>query len=275
MPSPRFTAFVALCALLTAGIAYSLLFNTYLDTSDPTISSLPHPLRHQSYFASKSNIFNTWFVKLAWGWTSGTFLLMWGTSPSIIRTRRRFAQYVLATLVWLAFTTWFFGPAIIDRVVSFSGGRCVVVLPSTSDNISTASYVSVPTEFCHSKTRLSPYTHPELFITPLTLPRVEWSGRPRFLRGHDVSGHIFLLTLSVLFLADQLEPSVNLRNNRRLGSTVPTVRRVAVYSGIALSALWLWMVFVTSVYWHKPYEKVTGFAIGLAGYSVTRISELL
>jgi hypothetical protein len=260
MPNPRSTAFIALLTSLTLGILYSLLFNTYLDTSDPTISSLPHPLHSSSYFASKSNIFNTWFVKRAWGWTSVAFLFMWGASPSMIRTRGRLGQYVIATLVWMAFTTWFFGPAIIDRVVSYSGGQCVLILPSPSNEITSASYLSVPSQFCHSKARLSPLTHPELFITPLTLPQNnEWSARPRFLRGHDVSGHIFLLTLAVLFLADQLDPLIKLHQNSRLSNTVSRVHRVAMYFGIALSALWIWMVLMTSVYWHTPHEKITGF----------------
>jgi hypothetical protein len=119
--------------------------------------------------------------------------------------------------------------------------------------------VSVPAEFCHGKTRLSPHTHPELFITPFALPHDNWSARPRYLRGHDVSGHIFLLTMSLLFLADQLKPSITLYSNQRMASAIPYVHRVATYFAFAISALWLWMVFMTSVYWHTPYEKVTGF----------------
>jgi Inositol phospholipid synthesis and fat-storage-inducing TM len=259
MTSSHLTAFYALTTSITIGVIYSVIFNTYLDTSDPLISSLPHPLRHQSYFANKSNVFNTWFVKRAWGWTSAAFFALFLTSPAIIRSRKRVVQYILATSVWAAFTTWFFGPAIIDRIVSYSGGQCIVVLPS-QENTSTASYVNVSDQFCETKIRLSHYSHPELFTTPFALPNdFEWSARARYLKGHDVSGHIFLLTLSVLFLADQLKPSITLYANQRIAAYVSGVHRIAMYFAFALSALWLWMVLMTGVYWHTPSEKASGF----------------
>ena len=256
--SPRLIAFFALFASLSVGIIYSIVFNTYLDTSDPLISSLPHPLHHHSYFARKSNIFNTLFVKRAWGWTSFAFFALFFTSPAIVRTRKRVGQYVLATVVWAAFTTWFFGPAIFERVVSYSGGQCVVILPSPN-NVSSASFLNIPAEYCHTRTRLSPDTHPELFISPFLLTQSQWSTRPRYLKGHDVSGHVFLLTLSVLFLADQLKPSIMMYANQRMATYVPGAHRLATYATFALSALWVWMVFTTGVYWHTPIEKVSGF----------------
>src|ERR1700753_1116686 len=124
MPTARLTALYTLSATIGLGVAYSVLFNTYVDTSDPLVSSLPHPLRNHSYFASKSNIFNTWFVKQAWGWTSLAFFALYFTSPRSIKNSQRIAQYFIATAVWAAFTSWFFGPAIIERVVSYSGGQC-------------------------------------------------------------------------------------------------------------------------------------------------------
>jgi hypothetical protein len=56
---------------LTLGTAYSVFFETYLDTSNPLLAHLPHPAQDTSYFARKSNVFNTVFVKRAWGWTVG------------------------------------------------------------------------------------------------------------------------------------------------------------------------------------------------------------
>ncbi|KIM23360.1 hypothetical protein M408DRAFT_27926, partial [Serendipita vermifera MAFF 305830] len=88
--------------------------------------------------------------------------------------------------------------------------------------------------------------------------------------GHDVSGHIFLLTLCILFLTDQV-----------LGVLYPSraavVRKVrgfenwALQGTLALLALWWWMAIMTSVYFHTPQEKLSGFLIGVAGYFVTRI----
>ena len=55
---------------LALGTAYSVLFETYLDTSDPYLASLVrHPAHDRSYFARKRNVLNTLFVKRAWGWT--------------------------------------------------------------------------------------------------------------------------------------------------------------------------------------------------------------
>lgn len=274
MSEPRRTAFVVLTFTVLFGTLYSILSNSFLDTSDPSIASLPHPLHHQSYFARKSNIFNTIFVKQAWGWTSLAFTALYTTSPPNIRSSRRIAQYVIATLVWASFTSWFFGPAIIDRVVSLSGGQCVITLPSP-DSASLASTITVPPEYCYSRTKLSPVSHPELFITPFALPHQDWSVRPRYLKGHDVSGHIFLLTLAVLFLADQLKFSVNLRTNDRTRLLISTTHSIAMWFTFALSALWIWMVYMTSVYWHTPGEKVSGFSKLVIGLIASLTNHVL
>ncbi|KZS89023.1 hypothetical protein SISNIDRAFT_528378 [Sistotremastrum niveocremeum HHB9708] len=267
MTSPRVIAFSALVVAVTFGTAYSVLYNTYLDTSNPLIANLPHPRHSDSYFAQKSNIFNVWFVKKAWGWTTAAFVALYTTSPPRIRRNRRIVQYILATLVWLAFTSWFFGPALIDRVVGLSGGECVIVVPSPPGTVSD-SVITVPHELCQTKSTISPITHPELFIAPFTLPTEGWATRPKLMRGHDVSGHLFLLTLSTLFLADQLAPTVATEGMMRIAS-IP--HAIAFNATMALVALWIWMSYTTSVYWHTPLEKVTGFALGLAGYAVTRI----
>jgi hypothetical protein len=69
---------------------------------------------------------------------------------------------------------------------------------------------------------------------------------PCLRRGHDVSGHVFLLTLGVLFLADQLRQAHHAR----------LYARVAVG---ALVGLWVFSLWITSVYFHSPAEKISGF----------------
>jgi Inositol phospholipid synthesis and fat-storage-inducing TM len=74
--SPKATEYTRLSlallfVALVLGTAYSVFFNTYLDTSNPLIAHLPHPAQDTSYFARKSNVFNRVFVKRAWGWTVG------------------------------------------------------------------------------------------------------------------------------------------------------------------------------------------------------------
>jgi hypothetical protein len=74
---------------------------------------------------------------------------------------------------------------------------------------------------------------------------------PRLRRGHDVSGHVFLLTLSVLFLADQLRQTRSSAHRFTLGA-----------AGTLLS-LWVFSLWVTSVYFHAPFEKISGFGTSI------------
>ncbi|KAF9231716.1 Fat storage-inducing transmembrane protein [Melanogaster broomeanus] len=248
-------AFIATTLLLFLGTVYSVKNNTYLDTSDPFLTNLPHHLHKTDYFANKSNILNVWFIKRAWGWTSFAFLFLWLTSPRHTQTMRRAFLWAVETLAWLVFTSWFFGPALIERLIAASGGECTVFLPS-------GAFFPVPHEYCFTKSPLSPLTHASLFATPLILPEIPWSAVPRLRRGHDVSGHIFLLTMSVLFLTAQLKPSLR-------ATSWPPMHKWAVLATTSLIVTWLFAIGTTSVYFHTPIEKFTGYLLGLAGYGLT------
>lgn len=96
--------------------------------------------------------------------------------------------FLLATAIWLGFTTWFFGAGLGDRVIQLSGGSCAVALPSAwnldlenltkvwpkdfpaigqSENAGESEtgqlYLPLPHSFCHSNTPLTPTSHPDLF----------------------------------------------------------------------------------------------------------------
>ncbi|KAF9222702.1 hypothetical protein BS17DRAFT_735588 [Gyrodon lividus] len=247
-------AFVTVTLVLFLGTVYSVKNNTYLDTSNPLLTNLPHPLHKTDYFANKSNLLNVWFIKRAWGWTSFAFLFLWLTSPRHTQTMRRAFLWAVESLSWLAFTSWFFGPALFERLIAASGGECTVVLPS-------GALFSVPHNYCFTKSALSPLTHPSLFAAPLILPDGPWSVVPRLRRGHDVSGHVFLLTMSILFLADQLRPSFR-------AASWSAMHKWAVLAATSLIAIWLIAIGTTSVYFHTPLEKFTGYLLGLAGYSL-------
>ena len=242
---------VALCAVslvLSVGTLYSVLNSTYLDTSNPLLAHLPHPLQSTKYFANKSNPLNTVFIKKAWGWTSGGFALLYATSPARTRSWNRLLQYVVVTVAWLAFTGWFFGPPLIERVVVASGGQCLVVVPGSGESI------DVPIEYCYTRSSLSPTTHPTLFASlamDLTTAN-HWSARPRLRKGHDVSGHIFLLTMSILFLADQISHSFK-------STRWTSGHNFAVMVNVLLIAIWMLATGTTALYFHTPFEKVTGF----------------
>ncbi|KAJ7901985.1 hypothetical protein B0H14DRAFT_3852031 [Mycena olivaceomarginata] len=225
-------ALYSVSAVVLVGTAYSVVYGTYLDTSNPLLTHLPHPLGQTHYWASKANPLNVYFIKKAWGWTSAAFLLAWATGPPSTRSA---------------------------RIILASGGECVLALPSGGP-------ISVPAEYCRMHTSVSPATHPAFFASSssFVLPQ-EWPGAtPRLRKGHDVSGHIFLLTLSVLLLAQQLGPSFS-------HTQWSPPHAAAVWANIALIAIWLFASGTTSVYFHSPAEKITGYLLGLACFVVAQI----
>lgn len=262
MPDARIAALAITTSIVLFGTAYSVFNNSYLDTSNPLLTYLPHPLHSTHYFASKKNPLNIYFIKRIWGWTTAAFLFHFFTSPRAARTKERVFQYLAATGVWLIFTSWFFGPAVLERLVASTGGECVVNLPS-------GAVITVPNEYCYTKSTVSALTHPSLFPASLLLPEDGWHGRPRLRRGHDVSGHIFLLTMSTLFLVDQLRTSFvsSARADRRW----PPMHKWAVLVNALFIAVAMFASYTTSVYFHTPIEKLTGYLLGVGGFAVTQL----
>jgi len=257
--------FALLFSTLAAGIAYSVYYDTYYDTSNPLSAYLPHPSHDYSYFARKTNIFNRVFVKQAWGWTSLAFFLIYATSPLHKRSLARVGTWVATTWLWAAFTLWFFGPSLFDRLLHYSGADCVVAIPPTLEN--DAPYLlSVPLEYCQTRSTVGIDTHPTLFPSTLVLPPETWKGRPKLYRGHDVSGHYFLLTLCIFFLVDQMAISHQPRP-----ASMSEIHIIALNAGFALLVIWWWMSLMTAVYFHTPIEKVTGFVMGTVAFAITQI----
>ena len=240
-----YIAISVISTILLFGTLYSVLYNTYLDTSNPLLTHLPHPLSTTHYFATKSNPINVYFIKKAWGWTTAAFFFSWFTSPPQTRTVHRILKYLALVVVWLLFTNWFFGPAIFERVIVASGGQCVIALPSGDP-------VIVPHDFCYNKITLSPETNPTLFVNTFSLPP-GWGGVPRLRKGHDISGHVFLLTLSSLFLFDQLRPSFG------IVAQWSALHRWAIVTNVVIISLCLFSIGTTALYFHSPFEKLTGF----------------
>jgi hypothetical protein len=239
-----------------------VLYNTYIDTSNPLLARLPHPSAQFSYFADKNNFFNQYFVKMAWAWSSLAFTAIYLSSPSEVQTWDPILRWSLATGVWMVFTSWFFGPSLFNRLLAYSGAECVIHLPHEPGS-TTPHVVAVPAEYCISKTVVSPATHPFLFLNPSSDATLaaslgsSWRATPRLYRGHDVSGHTFLLTLSILFLTAYI-----LRIERRTRSKSENRPGVFLWSLLAtwgLVALWFFMLGTTAVFFHSPQEKISGF----------------
>ncbi|KAG1809422.1 uncharacterized protein BJ212DRAFT_1484540 [Suillus subaureus] len=238
-----YLAFGGITAILLFGTLYSVTYDTYLDTSNPILTQLPHHLHATHYFANKSNILNLYFIKRAWGWTSAAFLTLWLTSPPHKRTVHRVVKWGVETAAHSSF-----------------GGRVHGHPP-------VGTVFTVPYEYCFTRTAISRETHPSLFVgsfaeSSLWVPDDRLPVLPRLRKGHDVSGHVFLLTMSVLFLVDQIRVSLRAR-------TWSLAHACAVAFNIVLVAIWLFAISTTSVYFHSPFEKFTGYLLGVAGYIVT------
>jgi hypothetical protein len=245
--APRHAALIS-TALIFAGTGYSIYYSTWLDTSDPLLTGQPHPLNATHYFASKQNPLNIIFLKRLWFWTTAAFGAMFFTSPPSAQTYERIYKYTVETALWWIFTSWFFGPALLERVIAITGGECSVTLPS-------GYLIRLPAEYCYpgGPKHISPATHPTLFAASLLVPEMEkWKARPRLRKGHDISGHIFLLTMSCLFLVDQL-----LETRRARGTREP-LNKYAMYAASLMIAVEFFSMYVTSVYFHSPSEKFTG-----------------
>ncbi|KAG8747017.1 hypothetical protein FRC10_002817 [Ceratobasidium sp. 414] len=245
---------------------------------------LPHPAAEHSYFAKKSNIFNQLFVKKAWGWTSAAFFALWLTGPSHLRRGGRVAEWAIATGIWSLFTMWFFGPSLFQRFVALTGGQCVVLLPPSPDAMS--NVVAVPVEFCKLGKPVSPITHPLLFASDLLATGLsgthsldpKWRAIPKLYSGHDISGHIFLLTMSIFFLSDQISISLPLVYPW-LGSVPSTIQergselhKIAVKASTVLLGIWFLMSWATAMYFHTASEKISGFLAGLLAAYVVKLS---
>jgi Inositol phospholipid synthesis and fat-storage-inducing TM len=236
-----------------------------------------------SYFAGKQNILNLYFVKIGWFWTTLAFILLQLTTAatkakpthqqhcsSTTTTSNRsklqpLLRYILITLSWIMTTQWFFGPALIDRSFTSTGGRCVPHPASSS-----GGPASDDADLSAIATSLSCKLHGG-----------KWHG------GHDISGHSFMLVLSSAFLfleflisesrahaahphisasaAAQIARDTTEEEKRAVGGWesegAARARLWASYLVWAVIALDVWMLLMTAVWFHTLFEKVSGLAL--------------
>ena len=237
----RLVALILASLAVIHGTYFSLKHNTFLDTSNPLLTTQPHPLANTHTFASKRSPLNLIFLKWSWAWSTLAFLVL--QVPR--RPTRRLFQWALATAAWYACAVSFLsGPGLLARLAMASGAVCGIHI----DGVPPVAhhFAPIPISFCAEGLSVSRAEHPELFPLDMTTDHPR-TFVPRLRSGHDVSGHVFLLTLAVLFLADQL---------RQTRFVAYGYARVAV---CALLALWVFSLWITSVYFHSPAEKISGF----------------
>ncbi|KAG0236890.1 hypothetical protein BGW42_002388 [Actinomortierella wolfii] len=147
-------------------------------------------------------------------------------------------RWGLATAYWWIIVQWFFGPPIFDRIFVFSGGKC-----TTDDTFTGHIFTS---HHCRQKGG-------------------KWE------KGIDISGHMFLLTHSFLFLFEELSVFWNVPETWNVLARRPGAR-YAVYAVMAICALWWWMILMTSTYYHPPVELCLGLFFGALFWAATYVN---
>jgi hypothetical protein len=252
----------------------TLLLGSIFSTLSPASRAAPYSAASQShppefapsYFAHKKNIFNVYFVKVGWFWTTLAFATFWIFNPALgaewFSKRRIHAamRYLAITSVWYGMTQWFFGAPIIDRGFRFTGGQCQLMRdPSAREDM--------------SNTRE--------YVTAAACKAVggQWKG------GVDISGHVFLLILGSALLWFEFLPALTgvegLRDGRRIRLADGKVASVAVEkekddaeaqqpttSGVrfalGVAALMWWMLLMTAAFFHTWFEKFTGLVVAFS-----------
>ncbi|KAK6529193.1 hypothetical protein TWF281_008377 [Arthrobotrys megalospora] len=204
-----------------------------------------------SYFSRKNNIFNVLFVKIGWFWTTVAFLIHIANlrHPNAAHARSKaLIRWGLATLAWILVTQWFFGPPLMDRTFTITGGACRPNYAIQSSDFATKAQLAVTSAACKGAGG-------------------KWDG------GHDLSGHAFMLTHASLFLWAETLP--RLVDSLWRGSVSPrnVTPLMAEWFGVhwfvwSILGLWWWMLLMTSVYFHTWPEKVSGWFVALFEWGI-------
>lgn len=269
-PKPTSYLLLVYPVILAVGSLFSILSPIASPPVAPLTAGVTSEVNRPSfynqvnYFASKRNAVNLYFVKFGWFWTTLAFaLLLLTTRPppanKATHYTRSLTRYAIITFTWFLTTQWFFGPAIIDRSFTITGGICEApTIQNISDlgkNVEMGTYSS--SIACKGAGG-------------------RWRG------GHDMSGHVFMLCLSSAFLLYELyiadtnssHPSVSPEVAAKLaheltdeekksmgGWESETVARVRVYARYLLwgvVALDFWMMMMTAIWFHTWLEKLSG-----------------
>lgn len=231
-----------------------------------------------NYFARKNNIFNIYFVKIGWLWTTLAFASLLIAQPAFhysaslppsqqhARFRRMvqaITRYALATTVWYLMTQWFFGPAIIDRSFVITGGKCQEIIKQAEEVSSLSSSSQLETVFSAAACKAAGGL---------------WGG------GHDISGHVFMLVLTTSLLAFEaigvgafsFGSRADGDGSRERKASDPTDMRTGEQDdGSSLVRTWSlrfvwgvvglgwWMLFMTAIWFHTWLEKVSFYLMRL------------
>ncbi|KAF5021472.1 hypothetical protein F66182_6493 [Fusarium sp. NRRL 66182] len=270
LPTPLERACLILFpAFLIFGTIFSVISpQTRASPYDPiTQSHHQDPSFSPSYFARKSNIFNVLFVKRGWAWITVAFLAFNFSHPSTAAAGRRLRaclRWAIVTGTWFLVTQWCFGPALIDRGFRWTGGRCELARREIEfgDNSVGDKVTAVACKAAGGK----------------------WKG------GHDISGHVFLLTLGTAFLMQEVGwavlrwsgkldeercvvmndgalKSANVESDTSIGEGAeePALGLGGKFA-VGVMGLSLWMLLMTAIYFHTWFEKFTGLLTAFTAF---------
>ncbi|ORY82039.1 Fat storage-inducing transmembrane protein [Protomyces lactucae-debilis] len=190
-----------------------------------------------SYFATKGNLFNILFVKNGWLWTSLVFFLHLNRLPgSIMNQKAALLRWMTATLLWILVTQWAFGAPLTDRTMIWSGGVCELAKKGVETDVEIGEQAEALAA-----------------VTNAACKKIQgrWRG------GHDLSGHVFILTHASLFLWYELLPLLLAQSSLLTDN--------ASKASFALLGGWWWMLLMTAAYFHTWKEKMTGLMVGMVG----------
>lgn len=246
-----------------------------------------------NYYNNKGNIFNQYFVKKGWGWTTAVILFFYivkftyaksssgkSTGSASERTHQHKLstihllsatfRYLCATFWWILFTQWCFGLPIMDKVFLSTGGKCARI---TEDRIT----AHLKGKLIDSKIfRKIDEIYESSSVSSMVCRRLRgsWEG------GHDPLGHVFLLVHSSLYLFFEMKEHwrgfgallgdlsrLFQLKNRRLGVWT-FLKQNPEAPLILLMALWWFMLLMTNMYFHLLGEKLVGLAFGYFGIFV-------
>ncbi|CAF1119999.1 unnamed protein product [Rotaria sordida] len=207
-------------------------------------------LAPSSYFSLKTNIFNTYFAKLGWGWTMGLLIpfiyLTYITTCSHYQIiTRHLVRLLIATGVWFIITYLFVN-------------------------------VEAHTGLCKHETMRG------------VSRKVCVSGGYEWQEGYDFSGHVFLLLYAILIINEEVksydkgtnkvdqankvvhESGDTLSNiNHEYLNIVSKIIQINYVLLAALTILWEFMILSTALYFHHTLHKIIAASVAVFFWYIT------
>ncbi|GMM32085.1 hypothetical protein DAMA08_048300 [Martiniozyma asiatica (nom. inval.)] len=195
----------------------------------------PDSLIH-NYYTSPRNLVNTFFVKKGWLWTIIAYATAFITAKK--KTTNSIIRFIILTLSWCLFTQWLIGMPLMDKIFIWTGGKCNVIsddhIPHTVKHL----FESIEENWSSSS------------ISSMLCRKIKgkWEG------GHDPSGHVFLLTLTISILTFEL---ISLNDFEDILNDLKNLKLSTLFISFIIF-LSVTMLFMTGIKYHTIGEQISG-----------------